>query len=358
MPESFSNFYRGKRVLVTGHTGFKGGWLSSWLKFLGAKVFGIGLNPNTEPNLFTTARVGEGMSSSIGDLRDFRTVSTFFNQHSPQIVIHNAAQALVRRSYREPVQTYATNVMGTVHVLEAARQTASVRAVVVVTSDKCYENREWVWGYRESDPVGGHDPYSSSKGAAEIVTAGYRNSFFSENRNAGIASARAGNVIGGGDWSEDRLVPDIVRGIASGVPVVIRRPQSIRPWQHVLEPLRGYLLLAQRLHEGGQEFAEPWNFGPRNEDAITVSELAQRVISLWGKGSVRVEQEVAGLHEAQYLRLTCEKAKARLGWSPVLTLREALEWTVDWYREYYENPNTACRNTQLQIERYMRKADL
>jgi len=358
MAESFSNFYRGKRVLVTGHTGFKGGWLSSWLKFLGAKVSGFALSPNTEPNLFTTAKVGEGMSSSIGDIRDFSVVASVFNKHNAEIVIHNAAQPLVRRSYREPVETYATNVMGTVHVLEAARKTASVRAVVVVTSDKCYENREWIWGYRESDPVGGHDPYSSSKGAAEIVTAGYRSSFFHENGHAGVASARAGNVIGGGDWSEDRLVPDIVRGIASGMPVVIRRPQSIRPWQHVLEPLRGYLLLAQRLYESGRDYAEAWNFGPRDEDAITVADLAQRVISLWGKGQLRIEREPTGVHEAQYLRLACDKARTQLGWSPVLTLREALEWTVEWYRGYYENPSSACRSTQSQIERYMRKADL
>ena len=352
MPASFANFYSGKKVLITGHTGFKGGWLTSWLKFLGAKVIGLALPPDTEPNLFTAARVAEGMASLFGDIRDLPAVVGVFQQHNPDIVIHNAAQPLVRRSYREPVETYATNVMGTVHVLEAARQTPSVRALVVVTSDKCYENREWVWGYRESDTLGGHDPYSSSKGAAEIVTAGYRSSFFSQNGKAAIASARAGNVIGGGDWSEDRLVPDIVRGISSGKPIVIRRPQSIRPWQHVLEPLRGYLLLAQRLVENGRSHAEAWNFGPREEDAIPVADLAQRMASLWGKGELKIEPD-AGVHEAQYLRLNCDKARLQLGWRPALALDQALEWSVEWYRDYYNNPSSACHSTQSQIERYM-----
>lgn len=351
--DSFSNFYRGKKVLVTGHTGFKGGWLTSWLKALGAKVVGFALPPDTEPNLFTAARVGEGMTSLFGDIRDLQAVSSVFQKQDPEIVIHNAAQPLVRRSYREPVETYATNVMGTVHVLEAARHTASVRAVVVVTSDKCYDNREWVWGYREADPVGGHDPYSSSKGAAELVTAGYRKSFFSKNGSAGVATARAGNVIGGGDWSEDRLVPDIVRGISSGKPVVIRRPQSIRPWQHVLEPLRGYLLLAKRLCED-RDYGEAWNFGPRDEDAIPVAELVQRMVSLWGEGEVKIEPEPDAVHEAQHLRLSCDKARTQLGWRPALVLDEALDWTVEWYRNYYQNPSSACSSTQTQIDRYMR----
>ncbi len=271
-------------------------------------------------------------------------------------MIHNSAQPLVRRSYREPVETYATNVMGTVHVLEAARHTKSVRAIVVVTSDKCYENREWIWGYRENDPMGGHDPYSSSKGAAELIVAGYRKSFFSQNGSAAVGSARAGNVIGGGDWSEDRLVPDIVRGIASGKSVVIRRPDSIRPWQHVLEPLRGYLLLAQRLFENSQKYAEPWNFGPREEDAIPVHQLAERIVGLWGKGALKLDPDPAAVHEATFLRLACEKASTELGWRPVLKIDDALEWTVEWYRNYYANPATACSNTKSQIERYMRLA--
>ena len=356
MPDSFTDFYRGKKVLMTGHTGFKGGWLASWLKLLGANVIGFGLPPETKPNLFTAARVAEGMTSVFGDIRDLPALSAVLGQHHPEIVIHNAAQALVRRSYREPVETYATNVMGTVHVLEAARHTSSVRALVVVTSDKCYDNREWVWGYREADPMGGHDPYSSSKGAAELVTAGYRKSFFSQNGSARVGSARAGNVIGGGDWSEDRLVPDIVRGISSGEPVVIRRPQSVRPWQHVLEPVRGYLVLAKRLFEGGRACADGWNFGPRDEDAIPVSELANRMVSLWGKGELKIEVDPAAMHEAQYLRLSCDKARTQLGWRPLLTLDEALEWTVEWYRSYYRSPSTACSTTLAQMERYMRAA--
>ena len=356
MPESFSNFYHGKKVLVTGHTGFKGGWLSLWLKLLGAQVVGFALPPETDPNLFTAGRIAEGMTSVMGDIRDLTAVSAVFKQHNPDIVIHNAAQPLVRRSYREPVETYATNVMGTVHVLESARHTASVRAIVVVTSDKCYENREWVWGYRESDPMGGHDPYSSSKGAAELVIAGYRKSFFSQNGSAAVGSARAGNVIGGGDWSEDRLVPDIVRGIASNQPVIIRRPQSIRPWQHVLEPLRGYLLVAQRLFESGRTFAEPWNFGPRDEDTIPVQQLAERIVVLWGKGALKIEPDPDAVHEATFLRLACEKASTQLGWRPVLNIDQALEWTVEWYRSYYEKSSTACSNAKSQIERYMRLA--
>src|SRR2546430_5089898 len=268
MANSLASFYRGKKVLVTGHTGFKGGWLTAWLKILGAHVIGFALPPGTRPNLFDAATIDRDMVSLFGDVRNFEELSGTFAERSPEIVIHSAAQPLVRRSYREPVETYATNVMGTVHVLEAARHTASVRALVVVTSDKCYDNREWFWGYREADAMGGHDPYSSSKGAAELVTAGYRKSFFSQNGSAGVGSARAGNVIGGGDWSEDRLVPDIVRAIYSGEPVVIRRPQSVRPWQHVLEPVRGYLVLAKRLFEGGRACADGWNFGPRDEDAI------------------------------------------------------------------------------------------
>src|SRR5438105_8275667 len=244
MANSLATFYRGKTVLVTGHTGFKGAWLSEWLKILGARVIGFALPPNDQPNLFDAAHIGEAMSSVLGDLREFSAVRAVFEEHAPEIVFHNAAQPLVRRSYREPVTTYATNVMGTVHVLEAARNTSSVRAVVVVTSDKCYDNREWFWPYREEDAMGGHDPYSSRKGCAELVTAAYRHSFFAS-ESAAIASARAGNVIGGGDWSEDRLMPDIVRGISSGTRIVIRRPDSTRPWQHVLEVVRGYLLLAK-----------------------------------------------------------------------------------------------------------------
>lgn len=355
MADSFANFYRGKKILVTGHTGFKGGWLTAWLKSLGAHVIGLGLPPSTTPNLFDSICLGCDMVSIFGDIRELPVVSAIFQQHSPEIVFHNAAQPLVRRSYREPVETYGTNVMGTVHVLEAARNTPSVRSVVVVTSDKCYENREWFWGYREEDALGGHDPYSSSKGCAELVTAAYQRSFFAKESAASVATARAGNVIGGGDWSEDRLVPDIVRGIAANQPIVVRRPDSVRPWQHVLEPLRGYMMLAQRLWQN-HEFAEPWNFGPREEDAIPVGDLGKRMVSHWGKGDLRFQPDPAAPHEAQYLRLNTAKARTRLGWKPVLELEQALRWTVDWYRSFYENPQSAATETAEQIRDYAKAA--
>jgi CDP-glucose 4,6-dehydratase len=351
---SLSDFYRGKKVLLTGHTGFKGGWLAAWLKLMGTRVVGLALPPDTEPNLFNAACIGRDMVSVMADVRDLSSVQSIFQEHAPEIVFHNAAQPLVRRSYREPVETYATNIMGTVHLLEAARHTPSVRAIVVVTSDKCYENREWFWGYREDDAMGGHDPYSSSKGAAELVTAGYRRSFFSHHDSAVVATARAGNVIGGGDWSEDRLVPDIVRGIASGKSIVIRRPDSIRPWQHVLEPLHGYLMLAQRACEDRENFAGPWNFGPREEDAISVRQLADRIVTRWGKGELNIQPDPAAPHEAQFLRLNTTKARTELHWQPALELKEALGWTVDWYRSYYGEPKTAAAITHTQIKEYMR----
>ena len=353
MSVAFAGFYRGKKVLVTGHTGFKGGWLTVWLRMMGSVVCGFSLPPDTTPNVFRAARVEDGIVSVMGDVRDRGAVAAAFRQFEPEIVIHCAAQALVRRSYRDPVDTYATNVMGTVHVLEAVRQTQSVRALVVVTSDKCYENREWERGYCEGDAMGGFDPYSSSKGAAELVTGAYRRSFFGHEDSPVIASARAGNVIGGGDWSEDRLVPDIARGIASGRPILIRRPESVRPWQHVLEPLRGYLLLAQRLWEQGQDYAEAWNFGPKETDAIAVRKLAERMITAWGRGELKIQADRDAPHEAHWLRLDCRKAAERLGWTPVLDLRRAVEWTVEWYRGYYQNPSFARELTETQIARYM-----
>lgn len=351
MPASFANFYRGKRVLVTGHTGFKGGWLAAWLKSLGAHVIGLALPPDTNPNLFDAACLGCDMVSVLGDIRESSVVASVFEQHQPEVVFHNAAQPLVLRSYREPVATYATNVMGTVHVLEAVRNTPSVRAVVIVTSDKCYENREWFWGYREEDALGGADPYSSSKACAELVTAAYRQSFFSAEGTAAVATARAGNVIGGGDWCADRLVPDIVRGIAGNQPIVIRRPDSVRPWQHVLEPVRGYLLLAERLWDN-REYAEAWNFGPRQADAVTVREVAQRLVSTWGKGELHIQPDPSAPHEAQYLRLNTGKACNRLAWRPLLDLKQSLEWTAQWYRSYYDEPRSAGPRTAEQIQRY------
>jgi CDP-glucose 4,6-dehydratase len=334
------SFFAGRTVLVTGHTGFKGGWLTRWLSLLGARVVGFSLPPETTPNLFTLARLGECCESVFGDVRDAAAVHAVVERHRPEIVLHLAAQALVRRSYREPVETFATNVMGTVHVLEACRRVGSARAVVVVTSDKCYENREWVWGYREDEPMGGHDPYSASKGCAELATAAYRRSFA-----GAIASARAGNVIGGGDFAEDRLVPDIVRGAASGTPIVIRNPQSTRPWQHVMEPLAGYLTLARRVIEAPEVHAEGWNFGPRDEDAIEALALAERLVARLGRGVLEVVPPALrqGPHEARLLKLDTSKARAGLGWAPRLGIDRALELTAAWYRAWLDDPGS-CRD--------------
>jgi len=356
---SLPEFYLGKKVLVTGHTGFKGGWLTIWLKLMDAEVIGFGLPPETQPNLFSAAEVADGIVSMFGDVRDLASVRKAFLQQNPDIVIHNAAQALVRRSYREPVETYATNVMGTVHVLEAARTTPSVRSVVVVTSDKCYENREWARGYKEGDAMGGHDPYSSSKGAAELVAAAYRRSFCSGDGSVAIATARAGNVIGGGDWAEDRLIPDMVRGISSDTPIVIRCPEAVRPWQHVLEPLSGYLLLGQKLYQDGKPYAEAWNFGPGEDDSIPVVDIAGRVCAIWGKGDLRIQPDPNAPHETTHLRLNCAKSSQYLGWRPRLRLAQALEWTVDWYRAFYEGSSLSPRAmTERQIRAYMQASAL
>jgi CDP-glucose 4,6-dehydratase len=354
---SLPEFYRGKKVLVTGHTGFKGGWLAVWLKLMGAEVIGFALPAATQPNMYGVADVAEGIVSILGDVRDLASVKKAFLQHNPDIVMHLAAQAWVRRSYREPVETYATNVMGTVHVLEAARATPSVRSIVVVTSDKCYENREWKRGYEETDAMGGHDPYSSSKGAAELVTSAYRRSFFSGSGSAAVGSGRAGNVIGGGDWSEDRLIPDIVRGISSGTPIKIRRPETIRPWQHVLQPVSGYLLLAQKLYDHGRSYADAWNFGPDTGESTTTIDLAERVRAAWGKGCIEVQPDSNAPHEDAHLLLNCVKAAQHLGWRPLIQLPQAVEWTVDWYRAFYERSSTSPRAiTERQILAYMENA--
>ena len=326
-------FWRGKRVLLTGHTGFKGGWLSLWLQSLGAEVCGLALPPPTEPNLFTAARVGANMQSIIGDIRSLDAVRQAMAGFRPEIVVHMAAQPLVRLSYREPVQTYATNVMGTVHVLEAARHAGSVRCIVNVTTDKCYQNREWVWGYREDEPLCGHDPYSNSKSCAELVTSSYRDSFMRQ-ADIALASARAGNVIGGGDWAADRLVPDTLRAFERGEPVVIRNPDSIRPWQHVLEPLSGYLRLAEHLWNGGQSVAEAWNFGPRDEDARPVQWILERMALAWGQGAGWRLAEGEHPHEAYYLKLDISKAGQRLGWHPHWSLAEALEQINGWHKAF------------------------
>lgn len=344
-------FWNGKRVLVTGHTGFKGSWLSLWLLSMGAKVTGLALDPPTEPSLFALAGLERRMSSRIGDIRDPAAVTAAVDAAEPEILIHMAAQPLVRLSYDAPVETVATNVMGTVHVLEAARRCASLRACVVVTTDKCYENREWPWPYREIEPMGGHDPYSASKGCAELVTSAWRRSFFDTPGAAAIASARAGNVIGGGDWARDRLVPDCMRALMAGRTIPVRNPHAIRPWQHVLEPLGGYLLLAERLWEAPEGYADAWNFGPSDSDARPVSWIASHVVGRWGDGA---SWELIGgdhPHEATHLRVDSAKARTQLGWEPRLGLADCLDWTVDWFRRYHAG-DAVERVTLDQIERY------
>lgn len=351
-------FWQGKRVLLTGHTGFKGSWLSLWLQSMGAQVIGYALAPPTNPSLFEVADVSSGMTSIIGDIRDLEHLRKVFAEHQPEIVIHMAAQPLVRYSYIEPVETYSTNVMGTVNLLEAVRSTKSVKAVVNVTTDKCYENREWAWGYRENEAMGGYDPYSSSKGCAELVTAAYRQSYFNPEKYAehgvAIASGRAGNVIGGGDWAEDRLIPDIMRAITAGKSVHIRNPHAIRPWQHVLEPLSGYLILAQKLYEDGATLAEGWNFGPNDEDAKTVQWIVEQLTVAWGEGASWVLDGGENPHEAHYLKLDCSKAKSRLDWHPRWRLDVALGAIVSWQKAY--NSGQEMRVVTLnQIQSYLNK---
>ena len=322
-------FWRDRSVFLTGHTGFKGGWLATWLLALGARVTGYALAPDTTPSYFVRCGLAERLTSRLGDVTDAAALESALAVARPSVVFHLAAQSLVRRSYREPVETFATNVLGTAHVLEAVRRTPSVEAVVVVTSDKCYDNRERPEGYREDEPLGGRDPYSASKAAAELVTAAYRRSFFAT--GARVATARAGNVIGGGDWAEDRLVPDVIRAVARGETVRVRHPSAVRPWQHVLEPLGGYLALAERLVES-DAFATAFNFGPRDDDAVPVAALVELVLGLWGDGRWEAVAETDAPHEAGLLRLDWTRARQRLGWRPVLALKEAAALTVDWYR--------------------------
>jgi CDP-glucose 4,6-dehydratase len=327
------DFWPDRRVLLTGHTGFKGAWLSLWLQSLGARVTGFSVDVPTQPSLYELGKVGEGMESIKGDVRDPEAVAATVAQANPEVVIHMAAQSLVRRSFSAPRETYETNVMGTVNVLDAVRVHGSgVRAIVNVTSDKCYENREWEWGYREHEPMGGFDPYSSSKGCSELVTDAFRRSFFADAAGPRLASARAGNVIGGGDWGEDRLVPDIMRAALAGEQVRVRNPNSIRPWQHVLNPLSGYLVLAQTLWDEPQT-AEGWNFGPTDEDARSVGWIVGRIAARWPEDLRSIEDDGPHPHEARYLKLDSSKARARLGWRPGLDLEGTLASIVDWYSE-------------------------
>jgi CDP-glucose 4,6-dehydratase len=344
-------FWRGRRVLITGHTGFKGSWLSLWLQHLGAQVTGYALAPPTQPSLFAVARVASAMTSHLADIRDLPCLNEALRAARPEIVLHLAAQALIRQGYANPVETYATNVMGSVNLLEAVRHSPGVRAVVIVTSDKCYDNQEWVWGYRENEPLGGRDPYSSSKACAELVTRAYRDAFFNPTRHAehgvAVASARAGNVIGGGDWAADRLIPDLLRAIWAGEPAVIRSPQALRPWQHVLEPLAGYLLLAERLHADGPTFAEAWNFGPHDEDARPVQWLLERLTTAWQAGGGTAHWRLDPRqqpHEAHYLKLDCAKARSQLGWQPRWPLDEAICRIVAWHRAHHAGADMRDRS--------------
>lgn len=331
----FDNVYQGKRVLVTGHTGFKGGWLTLWLKELGAQVGGYALPPNTTPSLFEAVQVQEGITSVFGDLSNAALLEKTFRDFQPEIVFHLAAQPLVRLSYAEPVRTYQTNVMGTLNVLEAARKCPSVKAFVNITTDKCYENKEIARGYKEDEPMGGYDMYSSSKGCVEILSSSYRRSFLQEPGTYALATARAGNVIGGGDWALDRLIPDCVRSIEAGKEIEIRNPHATRPWQHVLEPLSGYLLLGQLLFTQGKKYAEGFNFGPREDSVLTVAEVAKQAVQNYGKGTVKVHKK-DNLHEANLLMLNIEKAEKVLGWTPTYSAQQAVANTIAWYKRFYQ----------------------
>lgn len=350
-------FWQGKKVFITGHTGFKGAWLCLWLHSLGADITGFALKPPTQPSLFELCRVDELVTSIIGDVRDREALTQAMVEAQPEIVIHMAAQALVRDSYNNPVDTYAINVMGTVHVLEAVRTCKSVKSVVNVTTDKCYENKEWPWGYRENEPMGGYDPYSNSKSCSELITASYRSSFFNpheyKKHGVALASARAGNVIGGVDWAVDRLIPDCLQALVHNEKIRIRNPYAIRPWQHVLEPLSGYLLLAQRLYEDGVNFAEGWNFGPNDSDARTVEWIVQKICVEWGNDAAYEVDQGEHPHEAHYLKLDCSKAKAKLNWQPSWNLEEALEKIIAWVHGYQEKADMRVICLE-QIEEYMK----
>lgn len=346
-------FWKGKRVLLTGHTGFKGGWLAFWLKMLGAEVCGYSLEPNTSPNLFENLSLNDDIESVIADVRDLARLRTVMTDFRPEIVFHLAAQSLVRRSYKQPVETYATNVIGTVNLLESVRETNTVKSVVVVTTDKVYENREWLWPYRENERLGGFDPYSNSKACAEMAVSAYRNSFFVEGETL-VATARAGNVIGGGDWSEDRLLPDVFRSLIFGKSLEIRNPLSIRPWQHVLEPLAGYLNLAEKLFQGARSFADAWNFGPDDADSQPVKRILEEIETLWVEPVKWDFAKGTQPHEARILKLDSTKARFELGWKPKLSLSEAISLTTDWYREFAEGGDLGGI-TRRQIEFYIKK---
>lgn len=351
--ENVVAFWKNKKVLVTGHTGFKGAWLSLVLQHFGAKTIGVGLDPTSSLTLFDEARVGREMVDIRGDLKDPQLLLQVVKQHQPEIIFHLAAQALVRPSYLDPPQTYMTNVMGTVHLFEAVRHTSSVRAVVNITSDKCYKNQEWQWGYREGDALGGIDPYSTSKACAELVSASYRQAFFKN--GVGLATARAGNVIGGGDWAEDRLIPDFIRSCIRKTPFSIRNPQSIRPWQHVLDPLFGYLQLAEKLYNDPSEYGEAWNFGPPDAHCLTVHSLAEKLVTCWGPSAKYQHIPDERYHEATFLKLDCSKAQARLHARPALPIDEAIQMTIEWYQKSLQQDEDMRLLSLHQIKEYMRQ---
>jgi len=336
-----SKFWNGRKVFLTGHTGFKGSWLSLWLSYLGAEVTGYSLLPPTSPSLFLEAKIGDLIFKSIiGDIRNLDELTDAMQSAEPEIVIHMAAQSLVHDSYSNPVETYSTNLMGTVNLYESIRRTDSVKAVINVTTDKCYENKEWQWGYRENDRLGGYDPYSASKACSEIVSSSYNNSFFKE-KSIALATVRAGNVIGGGDWAKDRIIPDIIRSFIECNPVYIRSPNAIRPWQHVLEPLSGYLILSERLLTNSDKYSSAWNFGPDDSDAITVSSITELMVKKWGEGATWEMDDRSFPHEANYLKLDCSKSKYFLNWSPVWNVEKALEETTDWYKAWHNGQDMA-----------------
>lgn len=352
----FNNFYKGKRVLITGHTGFKGSWLSIWLHELGADVIGFALEPITPNDNYILSKIGNKLISIIGDIRDEQLLKQIFNKYQPEIVFHLAAQPIVRLSYEIPVETYNINVMGTIHVLEAIRATEGVKVGVMITTDKCYENKEQIWGYRENEAMGGYDPYSSSKGAAEIAISSWRRSYFNPKEigkhGKAIASVRAGNVIGGGDWAQDRIIPDCIRALELDKQIDIRSPKAIRPWQHVLEPLSGYMLLAKKMWEEPTKYSEGWNFGPNAESIATVWDVATKVTANYGKGILHDLSDNNILHEANLLMLDINKAKFQLGWEPKMNINQSIELTIDWYKRYKtENVYSIC---QEQIEYYLK----
>ncbi|MCR4431959.1 MAG: CDP-glucose 4,6-dehydratase [Tepidanaerobacteraceae bacterium] len=354
MEDNKLSLYKNKKVLITGHTGFKGSWLAFWLKNIGAEVLGYSLEPPTNPNLFTILSLDKQIHHVIGDIRDEEKLFKVFVKYKPDIVFHLAAQPLVRLSYKKPKLTYETNIIGTVNLYEVVRKTNSVKVIITITTDKCYENKEWIYGYKENDPMGGHDPYSSSKGCVELITSAYRNSYFNK-MGIALSSARAGNVIGGGDWAEDRLIPDCIKSLSQSKEVVIRNPSAIRPWQHVLEPLAGYLWLGALMLQDGERYSSGWNFGPNDEDILTVEEVIKTAIANWGKGDYVIDKSEHP-HEAKLLKLDISKARFNLKWKPVYNVYEAIEKTINWYKAYYNGKTNMKAYTEYQIKEYIENA--